>query len=75
MMTSGMVLEKFVYSSFNRLMWMLDGEYFIEFSHRKSFKLLISRVKIRGIGKLRRVQNVTICLLVTTASGDNSRAR
>jgi hypothetical protein len=70
-----MALATFVFSSFNRLMWLLDGEYFIEFSYRENFRLLITRIKNRGTGKLRRVQYVMICPLVTTSSGDNSRVR
>jgi len=47
-------------------MWLIDGEYFIEFTRRESSKLLITRVKIGGIGKLRRVQEIMLCPLVTT---------
>jgi hypothetical protein len=56
-------------------MQLLGGEYFTEFSRRESFKLLITSVKNRENGKLRRVQDVMICPVVTTSSGDNWRAR
>jgi hypothetical protein len=36
------VPETLVYSSFDQLMQLLAQEYFIEFSHRESFKLYIA---------------------------------
>jgi hypothetical protein len=55
MMRPGMFVETFVSLPFNRLMRLLAWEYFTEFGRRESSKLLIALVKIRGIGKLRRV--------------------
>jgi hypothetical protein len=69
-----MVVETFASSPFDRLMLLLAGEYFTEFSRRESFKLLITSVKIRKMGKMLRVQDV-ICPLVTTFSADNWKAR
>jgi hypothetical protein len=59
-MRPGVAIETFVFSSFICLMWLLDGEHFIEISRCESLKLLITRIKTRGIGKLRCVQDVVI---------------
>jgi hypothetical protein len=44
-----MVLETLVYSPLSSLMWLLDREYFIQFSRRESFKLYVLIVQTSSI--------------------------